>query len=201
MKMGTSEDVCLLHRHINVTVDEKGFPTVLMAKFQRRQNRNLTDNDDRTLELFEWVIRTELAQELQQKESSDYKLFKTRTVGGGGGEGWKIENEDGDSGYEDESYCELEARDVDCMDWTPTGGEEATGLDPEFEECIVRKWNPYREGGHFISVRNFGYASGTCNNRFINPPQNCRRSVRNSRHWQPRQVARPYAYGQMFRRK
>ncbi|KAI1137798.1 hypothetical protein F5Y05DRAFT_413744 [Hypoxylon sp. FL0543] len=155
VKLGTSEDLCLLHGHINVVVDDRGFPTGFMSRSQRYRNGNLTDGDDRTMELFEWVIKGDLIRERAQKEDADYELYKARTVGREAG--WDIEDEVGDGDYDYESD-EFESLNDDCMDYTYDSNEETTELSAEFEEYIVRRWSPYQRGSHLISTRNFGYS-------------------------------------------
>ncbi|KAI2621187.1 hypothetical protein GGR54DRAFT_647230 [Hypoxylon sp. NC1633] len=153
VRLGTSEDVCLLHGHINVMVDERGFPTGFMNKFQRRQNGHLTNDDDRTLELFEWNMRQEATKERLRKENADYELFKTLTLSHTGV--WEME----DDGEDDPDYScsQFQALGDDNMEFALDSTEEATGLSAEFEEYIVRRWSPYRFGGSFASVQNFGF--------------------------------------------
>ncbi|KAI1417030.1 hypothetical protein F5Y13DRAFT_204402 [Hypoxylon sp. FL1857] len=148
VKLRTSEDLCLLHGHVNVTVDERGFPTGFMSRFQRRQNGNLTNGDDRTMELFDWVIKGDLIKERIRRENADYELFKVRTVG------WKADCEiehdldDDDYNYESDEY---EFINDDHMDYAYE--EEATGLSAEFEEYIVqlRAFASFMFGSHLAS--------------------------------------------------
>ncbi|KAI1097608.1 hypothetical protein F4804DRAFT_351383 [Jackrogersella minutella] len=138
VKLGTSEDMYLLHGHINVKVDERGFPTGFMNSFQRRQNGHLTNGDDRTMKLFEWVVKRDLIEQQLQKEAADYELFKTRTVGWE--KGWEIDDDEDDQNYDDENNG-FESSDDNTIKYISKYGEESTGLDPQFEEYIVRKWN------------------------------------------------------------
>ncbi|KAI1460384.1 hypothetical protein F4805DRAFT_417366 [Annulohypoxylon moriforme] len=147
VRLGTSEDLCHLHGHINVVLDERGFPTDFMKSFQRRQNGHLTNNDDRTMELFEWGNKSGLQQEQFEKEAADYELFKTKTISRG--PGWEIEDD-----ADDEDYNETD--DIEMPDYNPIE-YEPTGLNAEFEEYLVRRWNPYRENGYAISIQKFGY--------------------------------------------
>ncbi|KAI0841184.1 hypothetical protein F5Y06DRAFT_293672 [Hypoxylon sp. FL0890] len=156
VKLGMSEDLCLIHGHVNVVLDERGFPTGFMSRSQRYRNGHLTDGDDRTMELFEWIIKGDVIRERARREEEDYELFKARTLGSGAD--WEIEDEVGDEDYDYESD-EYESMNDDRMDCTYDSNEEAAGLSAEFEEYIVRKWSPYQRGSHPISIRNFGYST------------------------------------------
>ncbi|KAI1379631.1 hypothetical protein F4677DRAFT_442606 [Hypoxylon crocopeplum] len=154
VRLGTSEDVCVLHGHINVVVDEKGFPTGFMNMFQRRQNGHLTNDDDRSLELFEWADKCDSVQERLRKEAADYELFKTLTTSCD--QDWEMEDREGkDPDYEPPDH--MEAIHQNNAQYIPRYPEEATKLDPEFEDYIVRRWSPYNEGRCSVSARNFGY--------------------------------------------
>ncbi|KAI0152123.1 hypothetical protein F4776DRAFT_669932 [Hypoxylon sp. NC0597] len=149
VRLGTSEDLCLLHGYVNVVVDERGFPTGFMSSFQRNQSGNLTDGDDRTMELFEWTIKGDLMKERLQRENAEYELFKLRTVGKE--TNWEIEDDLSDDDYDYKSD-EYESLIDDQMDKIHDYGEETTGHSAEFEEYIVSKWSPYRRDSHPISI-------------------------------------------------
>ncbi|KAI1650439.1 uncharacterized protein F4817DRAFT_356723 [Daldinia loculata] len=158
LRLGTSEDVCLLHGHANVLVDERGFPTTFTTGFQRRCNERLTDGDHRVLELFEWTEESS-TEEYFRQANADYELFKTLTMRD---EGWEIDdlgNQDADYNPPDhiETILENDAK------YVPVVNEEAEYISPAFEDYIVHNWSPYRrwpgepriEGS--ISTRNFGF--------------------------------------------
>ncbi|KAI1206515.1 uncharacterized protein F4807DRAFT_453459 [Annulohypoxylon truncatum] len=152
VKLGTSEDLCHLHGHINVVLDERGFPTDFMKSFQRRQHGHVTDGDDRSMELFEWGNKGEFNQERLQREAADYELFKAKTLAWG--EDWEIEDDIKDRDYVDRSHG-IEVPAYNPMDYERVSNYESTGLSPEFENYIVRRWNPYRENGYAISIQKF----------------------------------------------
>lgn len=163
VKLGTSEDWCHLHGHINVVVDKRGFPTDFMKSSQRLQEGHLTNNDNRTMELFEWGNKGNEEQQRFEQEAADYEVFKTRTLSRR--QDWEIEDDNDDNDYED---------DIEIPDYNPMAygnREDPTGLSPDYEEYLVKKWNPYREHGHSISMKEFGYSTRRFRNNYNPPPR------------------------------
>ncbi|KAI1482333.1 hypothetical protein F4774DRAFT_429332 [Daldinia eschscholtzii] len=157
VRLGTSEDVCVLHGHINVNVDERGFPTTFMTRFQRHCEGHVTDDDERPFELFEWTEESS-ADEYQRQAKADYELFKRLTMRG---EGWEME----DVGKADRDYKppdHMEALLENDAKYVPVVSE-AECSDPEYDDYIVSQWSPYERRPanpgpeRFISTRNFGY--------------------------------------------
>ncbi|KAI0900072.1 hypothetical protein F4806DRAFT_493067 [Annulohypoxylon nitens] len=167
VRLGTSEDSCHLHGHINVVLDRRGFPTDFMKSYDRLQNGHLTNGDDRTMELFEWGTRGDLEQERLEKEAADYEFFKAKTVSGG--RGWEIEDDEKDSDYEDRDYG-FEIPDYNPLEFQHEPYYEQAGFNPESEEYLVRKWNPYREHGYAISMKEFGYDTRRFRNHHNSSP-------------------------------
>lgn len=184
VRLGMSEDLCVLHGHLNVLVDERGFPVTFMSSFQRLQSGRLTNNDDRPLELFEWIDKEVSNQELLEQEAADYELFKTLTVSNA--EGWEIEEEQNDNDYD--PGTQFEAPSNQNTYYIPR--EENTGLDPEFEDYIVRKWSPYQRhptnyqgGGPFTSVHNFGYDTRKFNRYYSDRSHYSQSHCRSTQCW------------------
>ncbi|KAI1470910.1 uncharacterized protein F4812DRAFT_456920 [Daldinia caldariorum] len=157
IRLGTDEDACLLHGHINVNVDERGFPTTFMTKFQRHCEGHVTDGDERPFELFEWTEESS-AEEHHRQANADYELFKAMTMRE---EGWESE----DLGKSDTDYKppdHLEAMLKSDAQYVPVV-DEREHSDPEYDNYIVRRWNPYRtdpaKPRHEKSILtyNFGY--------------------------------------------
>ncbi|KAI0889309.1 uncharacterized protein GGS22DRAFT_184887 [Annulohypoxylon maeteangense] len=187
VKLGTSENLCHLHGHINVLVDERGFPTDFMKSFQRRQNGNITDGDDRTMELFEWGAKAELDQERYRREAADYELFKIKTMRGG--RGWEIEDDKDDGDYVDKNLG-IEIPEYNPMSYDTESTDELTGLNPELEDYLVRRWNPYYRGnGHAISIQRFGYSTRRFRNNY-DPSSYSQRPHRPTSYWHGER--RPY---------
>ncbi|KAI0388097.1 hypothetical protein F5Y04DRAFT_286992 [Hypomontagnella monticulosa] len=153
LRLGTSEDVCVLHGHVNVAVDERGFPTTFMTNVQRRRNGHITDGDDRTFELFEWVETGAASERRLRREAADYELFKTLTINY---EDWEIE----DAGKGDPDYVPPDHIDLlneNDMEYVPDCSKEIQGLNSEFEEYMTQRWSPYNDILQII--RNFGYGT------------------------------------------
>ncbi|KAI0111721.1 hypothetical protein F4814DRAFT_441053 [Daldinia grandis] len=170
LRLGTSEDVCLLHGHANVLVDERGFPTTFTTEFQRRCDGRLTDGDDRVLELFEWTEEPSTTKHFRQA-NADYKLFKKLTIRD---EGWEIDDlEDEDVDYEPPDHIETILE--NDAKYVPMVGEEPEYISPELEDYIVRNWSPYqgwpRESRikEYITTRNFGYNTRQSRYKSSNP--------------------------------
>ncbi|XDG09198.1 hypothetical protein ABKA04_008813 [Annulohypoxylon sp. FPYF3050] len=134
VRLGTSEDLCHLHGHINVILDKRGFPIDFMKSFQRRQNGHLTGGDDRSMELFEWGTKDEYEQERLRMEAADYELFKTKTVNRG--RDWEIEDDMNDDDYVDANY-DIEIPDYNPMEYQREPYHESAGFDPESEDYLV----------------------------------------------------------------
>ncbi|KAI1386762.1 S-adenosyl-L-methionine-dependent methyltransferase [Hypoxylon trugodes] len=154
VKLGVSEDLCLLHGHINVRIDERGFPTQFMSSFQRYESGHITDGDDRVLELFEWRDKGDLTAHLIQQEAAYYKLFSTMTVSCSGE--WELEDlEHDDPDYKPPEHLELLFQ--NNTQYVPDNSEEASMINGSLEEYLVRKWSPYEKGEGIVSMHNFGY--------------------------------------------
>ncbi|KAI1800526.1 hypothetical protein F4811DRAFT_566875 [Daldinia bambusicola] len=165
IRLGTSEDVCVLHGHVNVNVDERGFPTTFMTKFQRHCEGHITDGDERPFELFEWTEESP-SEEHHRQANADYELFKNLTMRD---DGWEIK----DLGSKDTDYEppeHLEAMLESDAQYVPIVNE-GEHSDPEYDNCLVRQWNPYqtrpaqpRPEKHILTY-NFGYNVRQFNSR------------------------------------
>ncbi|KAI2620635.1 hypothetical protein GGS26DRAFT_601594 [Hypomontagnella submonticulosa] len=184
IRLGTSENLCVLHGHINVLVDERGFPTTFMTSFQRQRHGHITDGDDRTFELFEWFEKGSSTERRLQQEAADYELFRTITVNC---EEWEIE----DAGKSDPDYIppdHIELLNENSVEHVPDCSNEVPGLDAEFEDYIINKWSPYR-GERSMPNKNFGYSA----RRLRYPPVPSRSSY-NTWNNHRRQPSIGYAY-------
>ncbi|KAI0852801.1 hypothetical protein F5Y00DRAFT_258058 [Daldinia vernicosa] len=132
LRLGTSEDLCQLHGHVNVLKDERGFPTTFMTKFQRHCSGHVTDGDERPLELFEWNEKGTAAEERLRQAAADYELFKTLTVRS---EGWEFDEGNRDTDYKPPDHLEA-ILDNDAK-YSPLVNEEDECIDPAFEDYII----------------------------------------------------------------
>ncbi|KAI1086576.1 hypothetical protein F5B19DRAFT_487382 [Rostrohypoxylon terebratum] len=167
VSLGTSEDSCHLHGHLNVVLDKKGFPVDFMK-----------NGDARTMELFEWDTRRNYEEEKYLMEAADYEFFKAKTVTRG--EGWEIEDDEEDGNYAVTNY-DFEIPDYNPLEFQRERYYEQAGFNPHSEDYLVRKWNPYREYGHDISINEFGYSTQRFRNHH-NPSPRKQRSHR-SKHY------------------